>query len=79
MSDNRSSYEKSHDLGERFIRRQVGLDSGHFSYLLRSGTAPTLILIPGSFSDSFALKEIIDHLDEKIQLAVVELRGHGGS
>ena len=79
MRDKRSSYEKSHDLGERFVRRQLGLDSGHFSYLLRPAEAPTFILIPGSFSDSFALREIIDHLDQKLQLVVVELRGHGGS
>ena len=39
MRDERSSYEKTHDLGERFVRPQLGLDSGHFSYLLRPAEA----------------------------------------
>jgi len=54
MRDERSSYEKTHDLGERFVRPQLGLDSGHFSYLLRPAEAPTFTLIPGGFSASFA-------------------------
>ena len=55
------------------------LETGHFSYLLRPGSGAPLVLIPGSFNDSFALKDVIDLLDSKRQLVVVALRGHGGS
>ncbi len=72
-------YEASHDLGKRFRRRKMQLETGHLSYLLRPAAGPPLVLIPGSFNDSFALKEVIDRLDSKRQVVVVELRGHGGS
>ena len=48
------------------------------SSYLKTGIAPTLVLIPGSFNDAYALGGIIDGLDESMQLAVVEVRGHGG-
>ena len=73
------NYDNDHDLGQKFVRRNIDLDVGHCSYLVRQGPEPTLILIPGSFNDSFALKEFIDLLDGKMQLVVIELRGHGGS
>ena len=66
------------DLGRGFAGRRMDLDVGHFSYWVRPGAAPTLVLIPGSFNDAYALGDIIDGLDENMQLAVVEVRGHGG-
>ena len=66
------------DLGRGFEGRRIDLDVGHFSYWVRAGAAPTLVLIPGSFNDAYALGGIIDGLDESMQLAVIEVRGHGG-
>ena len=67
-----------HDLGAGWLRHNLDLERGHFSYLERAGRAPALILIPGSFGDSYCLKEIIDNLDAAIHLVVIEVRGHGG-
>ena len=79
MTVGRDEHEARHDLGEGFRRRKMQVETGHFSYLLRPGSGPPLVLIPSSFNDSFSLKEVIDLLDGKRQLVVVELRGHGGS
>ena len=70
--------ETDHDMGRGWQRRNVDLERGHFSYLLRAGRDPTLILIPGSFGDALCLKEIVDRLDPSMQLVIVEVRGHGG-
>lgn len=79
MTVGRRKGETDHDLGPGFVRRNIDLDIGHVSYLWRPGSAPTLILIPGSFSDSYALLKIIDQLDTQSQLVMMEVRGHGGS
>ena len=70
--------ESEHDFGPGWLRHNLDLDGGHYSYLIRAGNAPTLILIPGSFGDAFCIKEIVDGLDARMQLVIVEVRGHGG-
>lgn len=67
------------EIGQGFVRRRIDLDEGHLSYLCRPGGGPTVILIPGSFDDSFAFKDIVNLLDREMGLVVVELRGHGES
>ena len=71
--------EPDHELRPGFKRRNIPMEWGRLSCLRRPGTGPTLILIPGSFDDSSGCREIIERLDGTMQLAVVELRGHGGS
>ena len=79
MTNPREKSEADHDLGSGFVRKNIHTDDGRLSYLFRRGLEPNLILIPGSFNDSLALKDIIDHLDKERGLVVFELRGHGGS
>lgn len=68
-----------HELGPAFTRRNIPMEWGRLSCLHRPGTGSTLILIPGSFDDSSGCGDIIARLDDRMQLVVVELRGHGGS
>ena len=79
MTDERLRAETDHDLGAAFVRRNVSIDTGHISYLVRSRPGPTLILIPGSFSDSLAFMDVINGMDDQLQIIVQEVRGHGGS
>jgi len=64
---------------DEFIRKQTALDEGHLSYVVRPGRGPTLILIPGSFSDCRQWDEVVRLLGDGPALVIVELRGHGGS
>jgi len=61
------------------LRRRVPLDEGHLSYVVRPAPGPTLILIPGSFSDSTAWDEVAAALPNHISQIILELRGHGDS
>ena len=61
------------------IRRRVPLDEGHLGYLMRPAPGPTLILIPGSFSDSTAWDDVVAALPNDISQIIIELRGHGDS
>jgi pimeloyl-ACP methyl ester carboxylesterase len=61
------------------IRRRVPLDEGHLGYLVRPAPGPTLILIPGSFSDSTAWDDVAAALPNNISQIIIELPGHGDS
>ncbi len=65
--------------GSEFVRKDIALDEGQLSFLLRPGETPALILIPGSFWDSSLWDEVIPHLDHEMSLVLVEMRGHGRS
>ncbi len=61
------------------IRGRVARDEVHLAYVLRPGPGPTLILIPGSFSDSSAWDAVGASLPDHISQVIIELRGHGHS
>jgi pimeloyl-ACP methyl ester carboxylesterase len=61
------------------IRRRVPLDEGHLGYLVRPAAGPTLVLIPGSFSDSTAWDVVAAALPNDVSQIIIELRGHGDS
>ena len=67
-------------LTETMQRQRLVLEPGHhLSYLLRPGSGPTLVLIPGSFSDSRQWDGVLPGLSADLQLVLIELRGHGDS
>ena len=64
---------------EALERRNVPLDRGQLSFVLRPGPGPRLVLIPGSFNDSRQWNEVTSGLGCDLELVLVELRGHGQS
>jgi pimeloyl-ACP methyl ester carboxylesterase len=65
--------------GHRLLRRRLALDEGHLSYLVRPGSGPVLILIPGSWHDHRQWEGVVALLGEELCLILIELRGHGES
>lgn len=49
------------------------------SYIIRPGDGPTLVLIPGSFSDASQWEDVLPFLDNNLNLLLIEVRGHGKS
>jgi len=64
---------------EESIRKTIEFDNVKLSYVVRSGDGPTLILIPGSFSDANQWNEVIPVLGKDLNLILIEIRGHGKS
>ena len=64
---------------EESIRKTIEFDNVKLSYVVRSGNGPTLILIPGSFSDANQWNEVIPVLGKDLNVILIEVRGHGKS
>ena len=64
---------------EQFVRKQIALETGHLSCVVRRGMGPVLVLIPGSFSDVWQWDDVIACLAAELTVVVIELRGHGQS
>jgi pimeloyl-ACP methyl ester carboxylesterase len=62
-----------------FERRFVEVSGAGISYLVRKGTEPALLLVPGSFDRADSFLGVIGKLEPKRRIVVVELRGHGES
>jgi pimeloyl-ACP methyl ester carboxylesterase len=62
-----------------FERGYVAVAEGRISYLHRPGSGPTVVLIPGSFSDAHQWDSMLASLPASWRLVLVELRGHGHS
>ncbi len=65
--------------GSEFVRGSVDVPGATVSYLARGRQGAPLVLIPGSFNDSRALKAIVDGLEVERRVVLIELRGHGES
>ncbi len=61
------------------VRKMIELEDGKLSYFVRPRDGPTLILIPGSFSDARQWNEVVPRLTENLNLILIEVRGHGQS
>ena len=61
------------------VRKMIELEDGKLSYFVRPRDGPTLILIPGSFSDAHQWNEVVPTLTENLNLILIEVRGHGQS
>ena len=61
------------------VRKMIEFDDVKLSYVVRPGDGPTLILIPGSFSDVNQWNEVIPVLGKNMNLILIEVRGHGKS
>ncbi len=66
-------------LGEPFVEHLIDIDGGHLCCVQREGDGPALMLIPGTFSDSRAFSRLVPHLDQSLNLLIVENRGLGRS
>ncbi len=64
--------------GDR-LRKMIEFENIKLSYLVRPGNGPTLILIPGSFSDANQWNEAVTVLERELNLILIEVRGHGKS
>lgn len=62
-----------------FERHFVEVKDAKLSYVLRKAAGPTLLLIPGSFESADTWLGVVAKLDSKLQVVLVELRGHGQS
>jgi pimeloyl-ACP methyl ester carboxylesterase len=60
-------------------RKFIENENLRLSYLVRAGKGPTLVLIPGSFSDTSQWRDVLSHLDPQLGLILIEVRGHGKS
>jgi len=61
------------------VRKMIKIDDVKLSYVVRPGDGPSLILIPGSFSDANQWNEVIPGLGKNLNLILIEVRGHGKS
>ncbi len=57
----------------------IPIEGGHLCCAHRPGNGPTLILIPGTFSDSRVFAKLAPLLDEDLNLIIIENRGLGKS
>lgn len=62
-----------------FSRGSIATEEGRVSYVHRPGEGPSLILIPGSYSDSNQWTETVKGLPSDLELILFEIRGHGES
>ena len=62
-----------------FSRYGVAVDGAEISYLRRPGAGPVLVLIPGSLVGADDFAEVVQALDARLSIVIVELRGHGES
>ncbi len=61
------------------VRKMIEINDVKLSYVVRPGDGPTLILIPGSFSDVNQWNEVVPFLGKNLKLILIEVRGHGKS
>jgi pimeloyl-ACP methyl ester carboxylesterase len=66
-------------LGGDFVDHMIPVDGGELCCARREGTGPTVMLIPGTFSDSRTFGRVIPHLTQSFNLLIVENRGLGKS
>ncbi len=66
-------------LGAEFKQHLVPVSGGQISCYRRPGTGPTLLLIPGTFSDARIYAPLIRELDPSLDVLLLENRGLGGS
>ena len=66
-------------LGGKFIDRLFPIPEGQLCCSCRAGSGPTLILIPGTFSDSRVYSMVVPHLNPDFNLLIFENRGLGKS
>jgi pimeloyl-ACP methyl ester carboxylesterase len=66
-------------LGPEFRQCFVPVEGGILSCYRRSGAGPTLLLMPGTFSDSRNYALTVQALDANYDLLILENRGIGGS
>ena len=66
-------------LGSEWIQHRVAVPECELSCFQRPGEGPTLLLIPGTFSDSRIYALTVRQLDPKLNLIILENRGLGGS
>ena len=66
-------------LSGKFVDRLIPIPGGQLCCAERSGEGPTLILIPGTFSDSRIYGLVVPHLDSSLNLLIIENRGLGKS
>lgn len=57
----------------------IPIEGGRISCYRRTGDGPTLLLMPGTFSDARVYVETIHTLDRAFELILLEYRGLGGS
>ncbi|MGD9857563.1 MAG: alpha/beta fold hydrolase, partial [Planctomycetaceae bacterium] len=65
--------------GEEFQHREFPIAEGNIACAHRPGIGPTLVLIPGTLSDSRAFAAVVGHLDKSLNLVLIENRGLGRS
>jgi pimeloyl-ACP methyl ester carboxylesterase len=66
-------------LGEGFTQHLIPIPGGHLSCYRRSGSGPSVLLIPGTFSDARIYAPLTQRLDSSLDLLILESRGLGGS
>jgi len=66
-------------LGSEWIQHRVVVPEAELSCFQRPGEGATLLLIPGTFSDSRIFALTVRHLNPKLNLIIIENRGLGGS
>ncbi len=79
LADRKNGPQSSIIPKEAQIHKMIEFDNIKLSYLVRPGNGPTLILIPGSFSDANQWNEVIPVLGKDLNLILIEVRGHGKS
>lgn len=79
LTDRKNGPRSSSIPKEEPVHKMIEFDNIKLSYLVRPGSGPTLILIPGSFSDATQWNEVIPVLEKNLNMILIEVRGHGES
>lgn len=66
-------------VGADFRHRVIRDEKGELAFRHRSGSGPTLLLIPGTFSDGDAFSDLVGRLEPDLNLVIAEHRGVGSS
>jgi len=66
-------------LPAEYVEIRVPIEGGHLACRRRKALGPSVVLIPGTFSDARVYSRMVETLDPQFDIVLFENRGHGGS
>ncbi|MCA9097540.1 MAG: alpha/beta hydrolase [Planctomycetaceae bacterium] len=66
-------------LPAEYVEVRVPIEGGHLACRRRKASGPSIVLIPGTFSDARVYTRMVENLDPQFDIVLFENRGLGGS
>lgn len=64
---------------QHLVHKMIDVGVGELSCHLREGPGPTLVLLPGTWPDHCCLYPLLDELEPRLNVLLLDLRGRGKS